>query len=139
MEAPVNRTAQFLGDAGTWSQAGLVLDDVHGLWGGRIITINGSGNTVLRLYSVAQWEQRFELQLASHEVQRLFELCIEHDLLRISFPQRTSFLPDEVRPTITLINASGQRHSVSCWAGDPRNTHFEVLYAILRRLEDLAT
>jgi hypothetical protein len=131
----VNRTAQFFGEASTWSATRLMLDDWHGLWGGRVIVVHGDGNTTLSLYPVPQWECRFELQLDSHQVRQLLELCIQHDLLSITFAPRISIHSDEVRPTITLTNAGSHQYSETCWAGDLRNAHFEALYVALRRLE----
>ena len=134
----MNATRRFLGDASTWGDASLALEDMHGLWGGRVIDIRGDGATDVRVYPVPQWERRYEFQLPPEEAQRLIELCIEHDLLSIAFPPRTRVYPDEARSTIHLVNAEGRKHSVACWAGDPRNADFEAVYAALRQVESHA-
>ena len=100
-----------------------------------MVMVAGSGEVVVRALSPAQWERRSEFGLDSNRVRELFALCIEQDLLSISFPPRAWIRPDEVRPTITLTNAAGASHSVGCWAGDPRDPHFETLRAALLELE----
>ncbi len=130
-----NPTARFLGDPTTFQQARLTLEDVHGLWGGRVVTVAGSGEAVVRTLSPAPWERRCEFRLEPDRVHELFALCVEQDLLSITFPARPTIRPDETRPVITLTNGAGTSHSVGCWAGDPRDPRFETIYAALLQLE----
>jgi hypothetical protein len=63
---------------------------------------------------------------------------VEHDFLSITFPERTSFNPDETCTEIILINSTGQSHTVSRWAADPRDGRFQALYDTLLELEQRA-
>ena len=130
-----NPTARFLGDPVTFPQARLTLNDVHGLWGGRVVTVAGAGAVVVRTVSPARWERRSEFRLEPARVRELLALCIEQDLLSVTFPARAAIRPDETRATITLTNAAGAGCSVGCWAGDPRDPRFETIQAPLLALE----
>jgi hypothetical protein len=59
-----NLTRAFLGDEINWEYARIILRDVHGLWGGRNIFIEGSGYVLLQRVSPAQEELRYEFELS---------------------------------------------------------------------------
>lgn len=134
----MNQTSAFLGAWSAWNHARITLHDLHGLWGGRVIRVDGDGWALVRVAPIPQWERRFVLSLPPAEGQHLRALLIEHDFLTITFPQRHAFYPDETQTVITLMNAGGNIHRVTRWAADPPNARFEAIYAALRQLEQRA-
>ena len=124
-----------MGDEPQWLDARVELDDVQGLWGGRRIAIGGAGRLVVQVVEPGQWERRFELTVEPDEWRRLVALLIENNLLTIQ-PAERAGIPDEARPSLTVVNAAGECWSVSKWAG-VKDERFDAVYAALRRLETL--
>jgi hypothetical protein len=130
---PENVTGNFLGPADQWPRCGLELQDVHPLFGGEAVLVEGSGACVIRVVRKGQ-EERYSLKLASDEALSLWKLCIGNDLLGVEVPQRVGVM-DEARPEITLRNAAGQTRSVVKWARQ-KVQGFDSVYEALLKLVD---
>ena len=132
---PANETARFLGEPSGWGGARVELADLHGLWGGCRVGLAGDGTCVVTL--VQQPPHRdgtYMRRLSAEEAQRVLAQCVAYDLVTIRFPTRTSVVPDETHPEISLINAAGERRTVGCWANDPKDPGFESITATLRAI-----
>jgi len=114
----MNLTAGFLGDQSHWSSAWLRLSSVHGLWGGHILTVAGSGTATIRLIDPASYERRYEIGLGAEAAHALLRLCVEHDLLAIDQRERTSLIPDETQ-SIFQLGHGRRTFAIISWANDP--------------------
>lgn len=131
----MNPTQQFLGEVITWPAVRLRLLNVHPLWGGCIIGLNGHGQVILQMVSPGQFERRYTFNLSADEVQALLALFIAQDFISIAIPTRTAVLPDEARAEIRLTNSAGQQHTVARWAHDSPNVRLAALLTALHALE----
>ncbi len=133
---PSNATQIFLGDESGWSAASIELHDVQGLWGGHIIRVTGARRVTVQIIPTTRIERRAEFELDVADWQQLMQVLIENDFVTIQ-PLERPGLPDEGWPRLTLINAVGEQHVVSKWAGvvDQR---FGVVYSALLRLKNLS-
>lgn len=127
----MNQTEQFLGEPTEWPAAALQLHALQGLWGGRIITISGSGQVVVRLVSRGMEEQRYEWQMAA--TQTLFVLFIQHDFASLIIPTRLG-VPDETLVQLSLTNSQGETITQAKWQNDSHPI-FDTLTAALLNLE----
>jgi hypothetical protein len=132
-----NATYSFLGSEPLWAAAYLELYDIHGLWGGRRIHVAGSGQVVMQLVQPGMIERRYQFKLDAAEWKQLLVFLVENDFLTVQ-PIGRLGVPDEARPSITLVNAKGEQLVVAKWAGvnEPR---FDAIYSALRRLETFTT
>ena len=128
-----NATRSFLGMEPRWLAAQIELDDVQGLWGGRKISAEGTGQVVVRLVQTAMLEHRYEFTLTEGEWKQLLNLFIENDFLTIR-PDERPGRADESRPSLTLVNAAGESWRVAKWAGI-KDERFDALYTAIVRLE----
>ena len=128
----MNETARFLGPPAGWIAARLTLRDVHGLWGGQTLDLQGTGLGWASVVDAAGHEQRFPLVLGSARAAALFELLITHDFLALTFPARPG-VPDEARPVVSVTNPAGENRAIAKWAND-RSPAFEVIYRALLAL-----
>jgi hypothetical protein len=110
-------TADFLGPETTWGRARLELRDVHGLWGGTDVVVEGSGRVVVRVVERTREERRYETTIPVGEAVALLRRAVEADLLRVAPPQRPG-VPDEARPMLVVRNARGLGRSVLKWEND---------------------
>ncbi len=131
-----NATQQFLGEKGGWDSVSIEMSDVQGLWGGRIVRVLGSGQTLVRRIDRTMHERRYEIAAPPDEVRRLLGLFLEVDFLTIR-PEERPGIPDEARPSITLMNASGARRTVSKWVG-VADDRFDRVYAAIMEFERFA-
>ncbi len=136
-EIVVNETRAFLGNEAQWSAARIELEDVQGLWGGRIIRIEGGGKATVRLIQTGMIERRYDLRLARDEIKRLVEIFIANDFTAIR-PMERPGIPDEARPKIRLTNSAGAQREVSKWAG-VKDERFSAVYSTLIQLEAKTT
>src|SRR5688572_2668911 len=132
-DKPTNQTRSFLREPYLWPGASLELDDVQWLHGGRRIFVYGTGHTLVQIVSPGPQERRYEFRLARNEVRRLFQLCIENDLVALK-PEQRPGLPDEAQPRLRLTSIDGWPREVSKWAG-VEDAGFDAIYKALRQLE----
>ncbi len=129
----VNATLTFLGNEPPWPAASVELYDVQGLWGGQRIHVAGSKRVVLRRVLPGRLERRYEFVLSADEWKQLLDLFVDNDFLTLKPAERPG-IPDEARPSITLVNDRGDKWVVSKWAG-VKDERFDRIYSALMRLE----
>jgi len=133
----MNQTSDFLGDPATWSGARVTLDDVHGLWGGHRIMIEGDGHVVVETVGPARGQSgHVEAVVSLEEAHTLLAECVNRDLVSIQIPLPPTLLPDSVCTRLTLRNANGQDHIAIGWTGSETHPHFD---ALVRMVLDIAT
>lgn len=129
-----NRTLSFLGDVGTWNRAHMVLDDIHGLWGGKRITVYGDGTAYVKIVDLAQNEETYRLEL-NGEGAAIFRTVAATDILGLQRANRER-TADDVCTTLVVTNARGEHHKVVYWEADPVNERFEEVRAVLSSVYD---
>ncbi|MFH0886630.1 MAG: hypothetical protein V1843_00520 [bacterium] len=132
-----NDTAQFLGPYRT--KTIIELRDIQGLFGGRNIIVNGSGIATVEAVYVDPKTKKlahktYTAQICKCDVENFLYMAIAKDFVNIKIKERLG-VPDEARPTITITNFEGKKHSISKWANDS-NERFDVLYSELLKIED---
>ena len=125
-----NATQTFLGNQ--WSRARVELYDVQPLWGGRNIFVAHSV-TVQRVLRGGREERRYLFEIGAEQHIHIIDLIIGNDFLTIS-PANRPGIPDEAHPTITLVNAAGEKVVVAKWAG-VKDARFDSIYAAITHLE----
>jgi hypothetical protein len=128
----LNRTADFLGPPERWAGARLGLRDVHGLWGGQRLDLDGAGKGWVSVVDRVGQVRRYEVGLDAGRVRALFEQVISSDLTALEFRLRPG-QPDESRPVIVVGNAAGESRTISKWSGD-HSPAFEAVYQALLRV-----
>ncbi|MEI2613260.1 MAG: hypothetical protein V9G20_31885 [Candidatus Promineifilaceae bacterium] len=129
----MNQTEQFLGQQTEWPAAALQLHALQGLWGGRIITVSGTGQVVARLVGRGMWERRYVWQMDAAATQTLFALFIHHDFAALSLPLRPG-IPDETLIQLSLTNSQGTIITYAQWQTDSHPI-FDTLSTALLKLE----
>src|SRR5512143_1348873 len=130
-----NTTQVFLGDEAHWPAVTIELFDVQGLWGGRRIRVTDGRQLMVQIVQRGMIEQRYELRLSESNFQQLLRTLIENDFLTLRPAERPG-IPDEARPTITVINAAGEKWTIAKWAG-VKDARFGAIYAEFLKLEAL--
>lgn len=110
-------TAEFLGPEDGWARARLELRDVHGLWGGRDVRVDGAGRVIVRVVDPTGQEERYEATVPADEAKGLLRAAADADVLNVEVPQRRG-APDEARPRLVVVSGRGLDRSTSKWAGD---------------------
>jgi hypothetical protein len=128
-----NLTRAFLGDEMSWEYTRVILRDVHGLWGGRNIFIEGSGFVLLQRVSPTQDELRYEFELSHALITSLLVRFIEHDFLGIHLPE-SEIPPDSTIASITLVNPLGHSFQLTK-PGNVEHAGFSAIYDELLRIE----
>jgi len=131
-----NDTAQFLGPYST--KTIIELRDIQGIFGGRDVIINGSGIATIEAVYVdpkagGLSHNKYAVQICKCDVENFLNTAIANDFVNIKIPERLG-VPDEARPTIIIINSSGNKHSVCKWANDS-DLRFDPLYTELLSIE----
>jgi hypothetical protein len=129
-----NRTLDFLGDAETWNRAHVVLDDIHGLWGGKRITVYGDGTAYIKIVDLAQNEETYRLELNGRG-KRVFQVLTQTDILSLAGTGRER-RPEEAYTTLILTNAQGATQKVIHWEADGEEPRFESVRATLLEVYD---
>lgn len=130
-----NATARFLGEQSSWAAARVGLADLHGLWGGRNLTLEGDGRVTAELkHQPSQPDGQYHFRITPAEVQQLLTLFVDQDFLSITPAPLRMVVPDETCTAITLTNGHGENHSATHWANDDSDPHFDRIYQALLRL-----
>jgi len=109
-------TGAFLGPPSGWDACRVELHDVHGLWGGVAVWVEGSGRAVVQRVDASRTEARYALALGD-DARALLRRAAEVDVLAVEVPDRPG-VPDEARPRIVLQGPAGERREVSKWGSD---------------------
>ena len=129
-----NQTSAFLGRPYSWSKVKFELDDVQPLHGGIRIYLHSwaSGPAYITSIAPGGQETKYQLSLGWNEKEQLCQRCIDQDFLTID-PETRPGIPDESRPSITITNHAGEKHTVAKWAG-VKDARFDAIYKALRQI-----
>jgi hypothetical protein len=108
----------------------LSLRDVHGLWGGQDVDVDGAGRGAARLVDRAGAAHTLDLRVPPRQVAALLRQLIAVDFLSLAFAPRPG-VPDEARPEIALTNPAGETRAVAKWANDPSPAFDRVHQALV--------
>jgi hypothetical protein len=108
----------------------LALRNVHGLWGGQDVDVDGAGNGAARLVDRSGAAKTFDLRVPPAQVAALLRQMIEADLLALTFTPRPG-VPDEARPEIKVTNPAGKTRAVAKWANDAHPAFDSIYRALL--------
>ena len=147
----INPTRAFLGAETGWDEIRMELKDIQGPFGGRDVTVSGTGRASVRVLRPgsghsALEEKVYKIRLAHGAVKALVEAFIVNNFLALVLPDET-MEPDTGRPVITLVNGKGQSHTLAGWErttifpdADPKDpiVRFDRIYKQLLRIERLA-
>lgn len=112
-----------------WSN--VVLQDVHGLWGGRMTAVSARGEVWVVDVLGGRLARRLHAHLSVAAFERLDKLLRDHDPRTIRIPMRNG-IAGEALPSLTFV-AGGQSHVVSKWATD-RHPDFDPVASFLHRV-----
>jgi hypothetical protein len=107
-------------------------DDIHALWGGRAMWATDDLSAEVRVADCTQHQGLLRLTLTSEEWAEVERLVSETGLLDAVMPNRMG-VPDEARPSITLVTAAGETTVQAKWAND-REPAFDLVFAHLLAL-----
>lgn len=128
-------TRAFFGEPSTWLGAQVELNDVHALWGGKRVLVQGDGAAIVTLVDSAQNEQAYRVQIGGDGARRVFEVCAANDVLSVFFPERPR-IPEENCSRLTIFNAAGQKRAVEHWEKDAPDQRFEAVRAMMLAVHD---
>ncbi len=146
-----NKTEEFLGSPDDREQVILQFNDMHGLYGGRVIVVNGSGNVMIQLVShnseqQKMWEKRYLFNISSEQPDEIFTEIINNDILTIQLEDRSG-QPDEARIHFSITNGNNDFFKLETWEhaslppgayqNSPR-AKFDKTCLLLKRLEHVA-
>lgn len=132
-----NETGDFLGDAKTWTRARIEMPDIHPLFGGASVALEGSGGCFVQVVDHGKNPptSRHELAIPEAEARAIFERCVADDLLAVKFRDRVR-RPDEAPRVLVLVNADGVRRPVLAFhEGRPAAfaATFDAVHALIAR------
>jgi hypothetical protein len=111
-----NATSTLLGPEAGWDGCRLELHDVHGLWGGVAVYVDGRGSCYVERVDQSRGAKRFWRAIPQDDARALFRLASEDDVAGLEIPERPG-VPDEARPAIHVIGPESRR-AVSKWEND---------------------
>ncbi len=132
-----NDTAILFGPPEFRAQCRLELHDVHGLWGGTAVFVDGGGVCGVQKVDPSRAEIRSRFVLDRAEVDALFRRCSESDLAGLRIPDRQG-VPDETQPILVLRGPEGRSRSVAKWGND-RIPAFDGVYQAMLALAERDT
>jgi hypothetical protein len=109
-------------------------DDIHPLWGGRSLWVTEDLSAEVWVVDATQRKRRFGLTLTRDVWSEVERVVAESGLWAMTMPARDG-LPDEGRPSITLVLASGESVVRAKWAND-RSPEFDWVYQHLFALAE---
>ena len=127
-----NTTADFFaaGDV-----ASIEYSDVHGLWGGHVVRVLGTGEVLVKWVSPAKEATERQFRLADDEVRALFDLCVEHDLCTVTLELTQLVVPDSTTYSLTLSNGR-ERHVLDVFAYQASDPRVAPILGALRSLTE---
>ncbi len=132
---PANATARHLGARDNWKKCALTLDDIHGLWGGSRISVDGSGKVTVTVVKDRKFK-RYEFAVKVEEAEALFALSVKSNLVEANGIKRPG-VPDESSPSLILRNADARDLSVRKWHSE-KIPGFDPVFEKMRKLADRA-
>jgi hypothetical protein len=101
------------------------LDDVQGLFGGQTLVIDATGGVFARKVAERK-EVRYHLKLTPDELKALLEFIPTSGIYDYVENPRPG-VPDEARPSLTLILPNRKQYMAEKWA-NTKDEHFDKLY-----------
>ncbi|MBW2454053.1 MAG: hypothetical protein JRI68_06070 [Deltaproteobacteria bacterium] len=120
----------------TASVASVSLEDVQALFGGQNIWISSKGKVIAQVVEPGLKEKRYELALDPGQFAEVEAQLAKHQFAKIEIEDRPG-VPDEARPTITVVTADGKATVVAKWAND-KHAGFDSIYQQLLAIVDRA-
>lgn len=102
------------------------LEDVQALFGGQNIWITSNGKVIAQVVEPGLEEKRYELDLDPGQFAEVEALLAKHQFAKIEIKDRPA-VPDEARPTITVVTADEKTTVVAKWAND-KHPGFDAIY-----------
>ncbi len=146
-----NKTEEFLDSPDDRESVILQFNDMHGLYGGRVIVVNGSGNVMIQLVyhnseQQKMWEKRYLFDISPEQLDEIFFEIINNDILTIQMEDRSG-QPDEARIHFSVTNGNNGFFRLETWEhaslppgayqNSPR-AKFDKVCLMLKRLEHMA-
>ena len=115
----------------------VILRDVQGLFGGQNLYLKNNGQIIVQNVQLGKEkpgleERRYIFSINSKEAEKVNFLINKHKFFDIKIPERLG-VPDEARPTITVILSSGESKTISKWFNDV-HPDFDAIYSYLIKL-----
>lgn len=108
----------------------VVLNDVHGLWGGEAVWVRSDRTAVVQVVDRKRKEKRYRRAVTAEQWAEIERLVGEHDVLGLKEGPFRTGVPDEAAHTIRLVTADGRRAKVFKWEND-RRPRFDPLASVL--------
>lgn len=149
--SPKNKTEEFLGSPDEREKVVLQFNDMNGLYGGRVIVVNGVGNALVQIVSPnneqkKMWEKRYLFNISHAQLNDIFTDIINNDVLTIQLEDRSGN-PDESRIHFSMTNGNNDFFQLETWEhsslppdayqNSPR-AKFDKACLVLKRLEHIA-
>ena len=146
-----NKTEEFLGSPDEREKVVLQFNDMNGLYGGRVIVVNGVGNALVQIVSPnneqkKMWEKRYLFNISHAQLNDIFTDIINNDVLTIQLEDRSGN-PDESRIHFSMTNGNNDFFQLETWEhsslppdayqNSPR-AKFDKACLVLKRLEHIA-
>jgi len=113
----------------------IVLNDIHGLWGGERVWIGADRVAIIQVVDGDRKETRYRLTITAEQWAEIEGLVGANDVLSLKEGPFRTGVPDEPAHTIRLITKGGQKAKVFKWERDRRSRFDPVanaLFAIAR-------
>ena len=146
-----NKTEEFLGSPDEREKVVLQFNDMNGLYGGRVIVVNGVGNALVQIVSFnneqkKMWEKRYSFNISHAQLNDIFTDIINNDVMTIQLEDRPG-IPDETRIHFSMTNGNNDFFQLETWEhsslppdayqNSPR-AKFDKACLVLKRLEHIA-
>jgi hypothetical protein len=115
-----NETALFLARSNDRAQVVMELSDIHPLFGGRNITVDGDGNARLKIVLFKKGDSNpdsyeFNVKLDSTDTRRLIAAFVDNNFVTLVLDENPQLDPDTARPTLIFRNSKGEIHRLTGW------------------------
>ncbi|MBT8357075.1 MAG: hypothetical protein KJO61_04815 [Deltaproteobacteria bacterium] len=149
--SPKNKTEKFLGPPDEREKLLLQFNDMHGLHGGRLIVVTGTGNTLVQIVSYdnkqnIMWEKAYTFDISHTQLNDIFTDIINSDVMTIQLKDRTG-IPDETRIHFSMTNENNDTFHLETWEKsslppdayqDSPRARFDKACLGLKRLEHMS-
>ncbi len=146
-----NKTEEFLGPPDEREKVVLQFNDMHGLHGGRVIVVTGTGNALVQIVSFnseqkKMWEKRYSFDISGTQLIDIFTDIISNDVLTIQLKDRSG-VPDESRIHFSMTNGNNDFFKLETWEHSSLSPHaypdsprakFDKACHKLKRIEHIA-
>lgn len=149
--SPKNKTEAFLGPPDEREKVILQFNDMHGLHGGRLIVVTGTGSALIQIVSYdnqkkKMWEKAYTFDISPVQINDIFTDIINSDVMTIQLKDRTG-IPDETRLHFSMTNENNDTFHLETWEKsslppdaykDSPRARFDKACLGLKRLEHMA-